>query len=177
MSISYPSHEESIASNDIDRVLEPSFYQIPLGLDRDTMAVNGRGVSYRERLISLLAADLDFHSEDTSYASHDLHSFPAKFPPQLPLKFIEGLTHPNDLILDPMMGSGTTIVESIRTGRRAIGFDIDPLAQLITRTKTTYLDGDLLQEAAHQIVKAATISLASTEKELCGTLKTRWDAR
>ncbi|MBK7318006.1 DNA methyltransferase [Candidatus Villigracilis affinis] len=35
------------------------------------------------------------------------HSFPAKFPPQLPRKFILALTQPGDIVLDTMVGSGT----------------------------------------------------------------------
>jgi len=174
MSISYSSHEESEDSK-VESVQEPSFYQIPLGLDKKIVPTNGRKIPYLEKLVLLLEDDLDFHGEDTSYASHDLHSFPAKFPPQIPLKFIVGLTEPNDLILDPMMGSGTTIVEAIRTGRRAIGYDLDPLAQLITRTKTTYLEGDLLQREAQRIIKAATIVISMEKDQLSQTLQRRWD--
>ena len=66
-------------------------------------------VSYRERLSALLSSDLDFHGKSSVYASHNFHAFPAKFPPQLPRKFIEGLTEPGDVVLDPMVGSGTII--------------------------------------------------------------------
>ena len=66
--------------------------------------------SYRERLSDLLSSDLDFHGKSSAYASHNFHAFPAKFPPQLPRKFIEGLTEPGDVVLDPMVGSGTTIL-------------------------------------------------------------------
>jgi DNA modification methylase len=75
------------------------------------------GVRYRERLSDLLSSDLDFHGKNSAYASHNFHAFPAKFPPQLPRKFIEGLTEPGDVVLDPMMGSGTTIVEVFLPGR------------------------------------------------------------
>ena len=85
---------------------------------------------YREELISLLSQDLDFHSHDSGYASHNFHSFPAKFPPQLPRKFINALTSPDDIVLDPMLGSGTTVVEALLAERNGIGFDIDPLALL-----------------------------------------------
>lgn len=37
-----------------------------------------------QRLASLLRQDLDFHSKASNYASHNFHSFPAKFPPKLP---------------------------------------------------------------------------------------------
>src|SRR5436190_1257352 len=46
--------------------------------------------SKRERLATLLAGELNFHGEDSSYASHDVHAFAAKFPPQLPRVFIRG---------------------------------------------------------------------------------------
>jgi DNA modification methylase len=64
----------------------------------------------------LLSDDLDFHGKSSAYASHNSHAFPAKFPPQLPKKFIEGLTEPGDVVLDPMMGLGTTILEAFLTG-------------------------------------------------------------
>ncbi len=80
----------------------------------------------RERLKALLESDLDFHGEDSIYASHNFHSFAAKFPPQLPCIFIRGLTNPGDTVLDPMMGSGTTLVETLLEGRKGIGLDIDP---------------------------------------------------
>lgn len=49
-------------------------------------------LSKRERLAVLLEGELNFHGENSSYASHDLHAFAAKFPPQLPRAFIRGLT-------------------------------------------------------------------------------------
>ena len=39
---------------------------------------------------------------------------------------IEKYTNPGDLILDPFLGSGTTAVAAIRTGRRFIGMEISP---------------------------------------------------
>ncbi|MBI5563455.1 MAG: hypothetical protein HY870_01075 [Chloroflexi bacterium] len=68
--------------------------------------------NYRARFRSLLSGDMNFRGQDSAYASHNYHAFPAKFPPQLPRKFIDALTMPGDVVLDPMMGSGTTIVES-----------------------------------------------------------------
>ena len=67
------------------------------------------GTAYRDRFLALLQSDLDFRGKNSAYASHNYHAFPAKFPPQLPHKFIEGLTSPGDVVLDPMTGSVTTI--------------------------------------------------------------------
>lgn len=51
---------------------------------------------------------------------------PAPFPVQLPQRLIELYTFLDDVILDPFMGSGTSAVAAVRTGRRFIGFDTDP---------------------------------------------------
>ena len=58
-------------------------------------------LSKRQRLSALLQGELNFHGEDSGYASHDVHAFAAKFPPQLPRAFIRGLTNPGDAVLDP----------------------------------------------------------------------------
>lgn len=97
------------------------------------------GELLKETLISLLSGDLDFHQSSSSEATHDLHAFPAKFPPQLPRKFIEALTVPGDIILDPMAGSGTTVLEAFLADRHPIAVDIDPLALHVCRVKTTPL--------------------------------------
>lgn len=88
-----------------------------------------------EQLQQLLSMDLDFHGQNSTYSSHALHAFPAKFPPQLPALFIEALTQPGERVLDPMMGSGTTLLEAQMAHRQPLGFDIDPLAARIAQAK------------------------------------------
>ena len=88
-----------------------------------------------ERLQQLLTLDFNFHGQNSTYASHALHAFPAKFPPQLPAQFIQALTEPGERVLDPMMGSGTTLLEAQIAGRQPFGCDIDPLAARITQSK------------------------------------------
>jgi site-specific DNA-methyltransferase (adenine-specific) len=50
---------------------------------------------------------------------------PAPFPVALPQRLIELFTYRGDLILDPFMGSGSTAVAAIRSGRHFVGFDTD----------------------------------------------------
>jgi DNA modification methylase len=133
--------------------------------------------SYRDKLIDLLSSDLDFHGYDTSYASHDFHPFPAKFPPQLPRKFIQHLTQPGDVVLDPMMGSGTTVVEAYLTDRIGVGVDIDPLAKLITQVKTTAIDSQAIYQVGAAILENATIATKNGHKELLFTFKNSLDQK
>lgn len=115
----------------------------------------------------LLSSDLDFHTEDSSEISHDFHAFPAKFPPQLPRLFIEKLTQPTEVVLDPMMGSGTCVLEAYLNGRTALGFDIDPLAVLLTKVKLTPINaeavtviGEKIAQTAENVLKLYSSSLA-----------------
>ena len=51
---------------------------------------------------------------------------PAPFPIELPERLIHLYTYRGDVVLDPFMGSGTTAVAAVRTGRHFVGYDTDP---------------------------------------------------
>jgi len=69
--------------------------------------------------------------------AHPLHeiSYRACFKPQLPAFFIDRLTQPGDVVCDPFMGRGTTVLQAALMGRRAIGSDANPLSLLLTRPR------------------------------------------
>jgi hypothetical protein len=124
----------------------------------DTLAGVHSALTKREKLLALLEGELNFHGKDSGYASHDLHAFAAKFPPQLPRAFIRGLTAPGDLVLDPMAGSGTAVVEAVLEQRRAVGVDLDPLALRLCQVKTTPSHpGKLLRGGLRVISRAAAL--------------------
>lgn len=81
----------------------------------------------------------------TSYLTHSYHRYPAKFIPQLAARLIKENSQVGELVCDPFMGSGTTLVESIVNDRRAYGTDINPVAVLITRAKTTPIEPRYLE--------------------------------
>lgn len=58
----------------------------------------------------------------------------------IPAVILPIFSKPGDKILDPFCGSGTVLLESMIKGRNAIGIDINPLAVLISKVKTTPLD-------------------------------------
>lgn len=53
--------------------------------------------------------------------THQFYRYPARFSPQFAAKAIELFSKPGDLVLDPYMGGGTTIVEALVRGRRTFG--------------------------------------------------------
>jgi len=59
------------------------------------------------------------------WATHN-PEYRGNFAPQIPRNIIEFFSKPGDLIIDPMCGSGTTLVEAKLLHRNAIGFDINP---------------------------------------------------
>jgi site-specific DNA-methyltransferase (cytosine-N4-specific) len=86
---------------------------------------------------ALSQIDWDFTEAQTNSATNTIHPYPAKFIPQIPHHFIQHFSVGGDTIYDPFMGSGTTAVEANIIGRNAIGNDINELAVLISRVKTT----------------------------------------
>ena len=85
--------------------------------------------------------------KDTSYITHGYYTYPAKFIPQLATRLIIENSIEGDIVVDPFMGSGTTIVESIINKRVGIGIDINEIAFLISKVKTTPLDGIALNQS------------------------------
>lgn len=82
----------------------------------------------------------------TSYMTHDYHKYPAKFIPQLAARLIVENSRVGELVCDPFMGSGTTLLEAIINGRLAYGTDINHVAVLISKVKTTPIDPTFLNE-------------------------------
>lgn len=131
-------------------------------------------LSYRDRFQQLLQSDLNFHGKNSTYSSHAIHAFPAKFPPQLPRIFIENLTEPNDIVLDPMMGSGTTLLEAVSLGRSAIGVDIDPLAVRISHAKLNPKTVINIGDEGLRVVANAENRLRKASSDLEKRLKSRF---
>jgi DNA modification methylase len=70
-------------------------------------------------------------------ASNSIHevSYRGCFKPQLPNFFIKNLTLPGDIIYDPFLGRGTTILEAALLNRQIIGNDINPLSIILSEPR------------------------------------------
>jgi len=73
---------------------------------------------------------------------HRLHPYLGKFIPQLVEWFLSRYFQPDDIILDPFMGSGTTLVQGNEMKMHTIGIDISPFNCRIARVKTAEYDVD-----------------------------------
>lgn len=76
--------------------------------------------------------------------THAFYRYPARFSPRFAEAAIAIFTKPGEIVYDPFMGGGTTLVEAMRLGRRSIGTDLNSLAVFVSRAKTTlYTDEDI----------------------------------
>ena len=116
----------------------------------------------------------DFAGAKTSYLTHGLHPYPAKFIPQIPNALIQELSSVGDVVGDIFCGSGTTLVEALTLKRHAVGIDANPLACLISRAKTSVISeadaSDLLSLAQRAKALSDTL-LSSGENDLFPTEK------
>ncbi len=75
------------------------------------------------------------------YATHGIHEYRGKFFPQLVRALMNIARLPEDaIVLDPMCGSGTTLVEARLSGRRGCGFDMNPFSVFVTDVKCSALE-------------------------------------
>ena len=89
-------------------------------------------------LKELMSIDWTFSIRSNVHEIEALHSYPAKFISDIPKTFLNILPLPkNTAVLDPFCGSGTTLLESQKKGISSIGIDLNPIACLISRVKTS----------------------------------------
>ncbi len=81
--------------------------------------------------------DWTFRAADTKQVTHGIHPYPAMMIPQIARRLIRTYGGTGDVLFDPYCGSGTTLLEGMLAGVDAVGTDLNPLARLIARVKTT----------------------------------------
>ncbi len=120
--------------------------------------------------------------------THGFYKYPARFSPIFARAAIQAFTQPGDLVLDPHVGGGTTLVEALAAGREGMGVDISTLAEFVSAVKcTVYSEAELdrLEWWSNRVAKSVDIhrpSIALTDYEELGYYKhldhpSRWRMR
>lgn len=109
---------------------------------------------------------------------------PAPFPPELPEQLIRLYTFEDDLVLDPFMGSGSTLVAAAALGRRYAGYDLDPTYAQLARERVAQVlaspPADVQRRAAAagersaleiatDVIADAGFSITGTKRKVRGT--------
>ena len=81
-----------------------------------------------------------------------IHPFPARMSPELAIAGLKGVKR-RGVVLDPMVGSGTVVRQASGLGYRAIGFDLDPLAVLMTKVWTTFVPDKVVERLTKDVVE------------------------
>ncbi|HEV2618756.1 MAG TPA: DNA methyltransferase [Acidobacteriaceae bacterium] len=87
---------------------------------------------------SLAAVDWTFPERGRGHDIESLHPYPAKFISEIPSAILDSLRPPaHTLVFDPFCGSGTTLLAAQKRGLPSVGVDLNPIACLISRVKTS----------------------------------------
>jgi hypothetical protein len=85
---------------------------------------------------------------------YNMHRFFARRPFNVFEAMIKHYTNPGDIVLDPFMGGGVTVVESLRARRRVVGVDLNPIAWFIVDTEVGPIKLDSVRKQFKKVEKA-----------------------
>lgn len=89
------------------------------------------------------------------------HPFPARMAPEIALSSLNCIAK-DELVLDPMSGSGMVISAASKLGIRSIGYDIDPLACMISQVAGTKVDANEVRRSCEKLIELCSESPSST---------------
>ena len=94
----------------------------------------------------------DYRGESTKSYTQGFHSYPAMMIPQVAHRLIEKYSKVGDVLLDPFCGSGSVLVEARLAKRFSWGIDLNPLAILMARAKTTPIEPSILYKEYYSLI-------------------------
>lgn len=119
------------------------------------MAGRTQAALYAEIDLDLSWSEAELPQAARTKHVHALHPYLGKYVPQLVETFLSRYFQPGDAILDPFVGSGTTLVEANVFGARSVGCDISAFNCLLSRVKTTHYSLGSLEMALRVALEAA----------------------
>ena len=91
------------------------------------------------------------HKAKSYTGLYALHKYWGKKPYNIMQDFIKKYTNPNEIVLDPFLGSGVSITEAVFNERKGFGIDINPSAIFITEQLLKKIDPDKIREEYNSI--------------------------
>lgn len=115
---------------------------------QSTNLIQSKGIKYKD-------ISWDFRKDFTKYSNHGFHTYPAMMIPQVARRLIGAYGKNAKVLLDPFVGSGTALLEATlhNNFEKAYGIDINPLALLISKVKTTPIDTKILWKEYHELME------------------------
>lgn len=92
-----------------------------------------------------------------------IHPFPARMAPDIALSKIGNLSK-RRIVLDPMSGSGMVLIQAARNGFKSIGYDLDPLARMISRVGATSINEGKAEKALSTLIETCSSRYAKQKK-------------
>ncbi|MGN0649402.1 MAG: hypothetical protein ACI4KM_03120 [Oscillospiraceae bacterium] len=111
----------------------------------------------------------DFRDDDTKEFTHGIHNYPAMMVCPISRNIINMVKEiqPVNALFDPFAGSGTVLVEGMLSGiKQVAGNDINPLALLLSKVKTTPLDNDRLFSESTNVLESISRKRNAIESAL-----------
>lgn len=109
-----------------------------------------------------------------SHPSHYMmHKYWGRKPHNVVSDYILNFTKPGETILDPFMGSGVVVIESLKNKRKAIGIDLNPMACFITKNTIDSINLDDFEKTFDYIYKknyTKFSKLYNTRCPKCGSI-------
>lgn len=130
---SYRSPANPVLRDLTERVIIASKGRFDRALPSRVREQEGRPFESTLTADEFMAATLDVWQIPPENATRVNH--PAPFPTALPERLIQLYTYRNDLVVDPFMGSGSTLVAASRLDRRYVGYDLDESYVSIARRR------------------------------------------
>ena len=106
--------------------------------------------------------------ERGSWATHK-PAYRGNWAPQIPRNLILKYTQEGDLVLDPMVGGGTTLIEAKLLNRDAIGADINPQAVKLAKEALRFEAGNKSKQECYVGDARKLENIASDSMDLIAT--------
>lgn len=100
-----------------------------------------------------------YQGDGRLYSIHGLYGYPARFSPYFVQSALRAVAHPRSTVLDPFMGSGTTLLEALKLGHYPTGIDLSPVSNFIVERLvrgTSNRTLDKIGDAVSELLAAVT---------------------